>query len=39
LKVDMPVHATYRATILEGAKKAGFTKKYRRHLSALLRTA
>lgn len=39
LPIDMPVHPSYRQIILEGAQKAGFTVKYRRHLSALLRTA
>jgi hypothetical protein len=39
LRTDMPVHPSYRSIILEGAHRAGFTKKYQRHLSALLRTA
>lgn len=39
LPTDMPVHQTYRQTLLEGAHQAGFTKKYQRHLSTLLRTA
>lgn len=36
---DMPVAAHYRKTVLEGARQAGFSKKYRHYLSRLLRTA
>jgi len=39
LPVDMPVHEDYRDAVLDGAKQAGFTKKYQHYLSRLLRTA
>lgn len=39
LTTDMPVHPTYREIVLDGARQAGFTKKYQHYLSRLLRTA
>lgn len=39
LHIDVPVHPTYRETILQGAQAAGFTRRYQQHLSRILRTA
>lgn len=39
LPIDVPVHPTYRAAVLKGARAACFTQKYQQHLSRVLRTA